>query len=132
MTTGSFVGAVDGPPRLVAVPFLFLAAPDFPLPPLPFAAGRRPPPWPAFPVDLPRPAAEPLPPRPVLPLPLARLPPDRLLDVRAPVPVPRPEPPAPLPRPPADPAPPEPRAVPPLRAPPRGTLGRITSDDSSL
>ncbi len=109
MTTGSLVGADDGPPRLVAAAFLALAAPDFPVPPLPVPAVR-------FPLlladrlDPPRPPAEPLPPRPALPP--FRLLPDRLPDVR-----------------PLDPVP---RAEPRLAAPPGGTLGRITSDDSSL
>jgi hypothetical protein len=125
MMTGSFVGAGDGPLRLVVAAFF---APAFP--PLPVPAGLFPPLL-ADLADPPRPLAEPLPPRPALP-PL-RLPPDRLPDVRAPDPVPRPEPPrAPPLRPPPAPAPPEPRLAPPLRAPPGGTLGRITSDDSSL
>jgi hypothetical protein len=62
------------------------------------------------------------------------LPLDRLPVVRAPDPAPRPEPPAtllPLRRPP-DAAAPAPRFAAPPRAPPTGTLGRITLDDSSL
>src|SRR5277367_5481131 len=97
MTTGSFVGAGDGvvPLRVVAVPFLFLlfllflAGPDLPVPARPVPVGRRRP-LPADPVDVPRPPAEPLPPRPAFPLPVLRPPvepaPDRLPDVRAPEP----------------------------------------------
>jgi hypothetical protein len=144
--------------RLVAAPFL--AAADLAAALRPFPAGRRAlffldPPAPLQ-LDPPAPARlDPLaPPRPpaVLPRPLEPAPPprvpDRLAEVRDPDPAPRPEPPpaAPL-RPPPDvpdrpdlldppddePDPvPDPRLAPLPLAPRGGTLGRITSGDSSL
>jgi hypothetical protein len=110
------------------------------------------------PLAAPRPLAEPplrplrpLPPRPLVPVPLVPVPlvpvpplrpPDRLAEVPDFDPAVRPEPPpAAPPRPPLDrPVPPdeerEPEPVPPrlapLLLPPGGTLGRITSGDSSL
>jgi hypothetical protein len=139
------VGVGVGERRLADAPFLaaadLAAAPRlepagrrafFPFDPVDPVAAARPAPRPAL-----RPPAEPppLPPRPLVPVPPLR-PPDRLAEVRAPDPALRPEPPAaplrPLPdRPdPADDAPeppPEPRL-----APRGGTLGKITSGDSSL
>jgi hypothetical protein len=143
------VGVGVGVFRLVAAPFLAAAdlaaalRPVVPagrralLPLAPFAPPRPDPP------AAPRPLAEP----PLRPLPLVPLPPvpvlpprlpDRLAEVPAFDPALRPEPPpaAPL-RPPLDrPDPPEPELVPRLAPrlppPPGGTLGRITSGDSSL
>jgi hypothetical protein len=140
------VGAGLDAPRLVAAPFL--AAADRAAAVRPDPAGRRAlfpcdPFDPADPVDLPRPdppapprpPADPLPPRPPVPVPPPR-PPDRLVVVRAVVRAPDP-----VPRPVLRPA----AAAEPLRAPPDladpaeprlaplgGTLGKITSGDSSL
>ena len=147
------VGAGLAELRLVAAPFL--AAADLAAAPRPVPAGRRElfPLDPAAPPRLdplapPRPPAEPLrplPPRPLVPVPPLRAP-DRLAEVRDPAP--RPEPPsAAALRPPPDvperpdlldppdeePDPlPDPRLAPLLLAPRGGTLGRITSGDSSL
>jgi len=100
--------------------------PFFPLDPVDAAAPPRPAPRPAL-----RPPAEP-PPRPLVPVPPLR-PPDRLAEVRAPDPAARPEPPpaAPLRPPPDRPDPPD-DAPEPRLAPRGGTLGKITSGDSSL
>jgi hypothetical protein len=138
------VGAGLAEPRLVAAPFL--AAADFAAAPRPVPAGRRE----LFPLD---PAAPPLldplaplPPRPLVPVPPLRAP-DRLAEVLDTAP--RPEPPlaAPLrdvpdaperpdlldpPDDEPDPPLPVPRLAPLPLAPRGGTLGRITSGDSSL
>jgi hypothetical protein len=143
------VGAGLDAPRLVAAPFL--AAADRAAAVRPDPAGRRAlfpfdpfdPADPVDPVDLPRPdppapprpPADPLPPRPLVPVPPPR-PPDRLVVVRAVVRAPDPVP-SPVLR--------EAAAAEPLRAPPDladpaeprlaplgGTLGKITSGDSSL
>jgi hypothetical protein len=122
----------------------------FPLDPVVFPLEPAAPPR-LDPVAPPRPPAEPLrppPPRPLVPVPPLRAP-DRLAEVRDPAPRPDPPPAAPL-RPPPDvpdvperpdlldppddePDPlPAPRLAPLLLAPRGGTLGRITSGDSSL
>ena len=141
------VGAGLAELRLVAAPFL--AAADLAAALRPFAAGRRAP----FPFEPaapprddpllpPRPPAEPPrpPPRPVVPVPPLRVP-DRLAEVRDPAPRPAPlavlRPPdvADVPARPDLPDPPddEPDPLPAPRLAPRGgTLGRITSGDSSL
>jgi hypothetical protein len=154
------VGAGLAELRLVAAPFLAaadLAAADLAPAPRPVPVGRRAlfPLDPAAPPRLdplapPRPPAEPLrplPPRPLVPVPVPPLrAPDRLAEVRGTAP--RPEPPpaaavrgvpdvperADLLDPPDDePDPlPVPRLAPLLLAPRGGTLGRITSGDSSL
>ena len=137
------VGAGLAEPRLVAAPFL--AAADFAAAPRPVPAGRRE----LFPLD---PAAPPLldplappPPRPLVPVPPLRAP-DRLAEVRDPAPRSEPPPAAPLRPPPDVPERPDlldppvdepdrlpvPRLAPLLLAPRGGTLGRITSGDSSL
>jgi len=148
------VGVGVGVFRLVAAPFL--AAADLAAALRPVPAGRRvllpldpfAPPRPD-PLAAPRPPAEPplrpLPPRPLVPAPLVPVPPlrppDRLAEVPALDPALRPEPPPDAPpRPVLDrPVRPdeerEPEPVPrlaPLLPPPGGTLGRITSGDSSL
>ena len=133
------VGVGVGERRLAAVPFLAaadLAVAPRPAPPRLLPAGRRA----LFPLD-PVAPARPVPPpalpgrRPLAPVPPLR-PADRLAEVRAPDPAVRPEPPAaplrPLPDRPDPPddapePPPEPRL-----APRGGTLGKITSGDSSL
>ena len=137
--------------RLVAAPFLAaadLAAALRPVPderrvllPLDAFAPPRP-----DPLAVPRPPVEP-PPRPLVPVllapvPLAPVPPLRLPEVPVFDPALRPEPPpAAPPRPPLDrPVAPDeerereavPRLAPLLPLPPGGTLGRITSGDSSL
>ena len=123
------VGAGFGALRLVAAPFL--AAADLADPPRPVPAERRAL-FPFFgPVDpvAPLRAPDPAPRPPPLPRPLAEAPPLRLPDrpavVRAPEPVRAPPDLADDPPDLAD--PPEPRL-----APRGGTLGRITSGDSSL
>jgi hypothetical protein len=124
------VGAVFGALRLVAAPFL--AAADLADPPRPVPAERRAL-FPFFdPVD-PLRAPDPAP-RPPLPLRLlAEVPPLRLPDRPAVVRAPDPAPAEPARAPPGladdppDLAEPEPRL-----APRGGTLGRITSGDSSL
>ena len=140
--------------RLVAAPFL--AAADLAAALRPVPAERRvllpldpfAPPRPD-PLAVPRPPVEPpplplrlLPPRPLAPVPLAPVPPLRLAEVPVFDPALRPEPPpAAPPRPLLDrPAAPDeerepeavPRLAPLLPLPPGGTLGRITSGDSSL
>jgi hypothetical protein len=138
------VGAGVAEPRLADVPFL---AADLAVAPRPAPPGRRAlfpfdlvdPVAPARPVPLPalRPLVEPpLRPRPLVPDPPLR-PPDRLAEVRAADPAARPEPPPAAPfRPPPDrPEPPDDAPEPPPEprlAPRGGTLGRITSGDSSL
>ena len=149
---GPWSAPASAAPRLVAAPFLAaadLAAAHLPVPPRPVPARRA-----LFPLD---PAApprlDPLAPRPraayrrrcrcvPVPVPPPRAP-DRLAEVRDPAP--RPEPAAAPLRPPPDvPDVPErpdlliPRTMsrtrcrPPARPPRGGTLGRITSGDSSL
>jgi len=136
------VGVGVGERRLADAPFLaaadLAAAPRlepagrrafFPFDPVDPVAAARPAPRPAL-----RPPAEPppLPPRPLVPVPPLR-PPDRLAEVRVPDPAARPEPPAAAPlRPPPDRPDPPDDAPEPRLAPRGGTLGKITSGDSSL
>jgi hypothetical protein len=141
------VGAGLAAPRLVAAPFLAAAdlAADLAVAPRPVPARRA-----LFPLD---PAAPPRldplapPPRPLVPVPVPPVrAPERLAEVRDPAP--RPEPAAAPLRPPPDapdvpdvperldlldPPDDEPDPLPDPRLAPRGgTLGRITSGDSSL
>jgi hypothetical protein len=153
------VGVGVGVFRLVAAPFLAaadLAAALRPVPaerrvllpldpfapprPDPLAVPRPPVEPPPRPLRLPPP--RPLVPAPLAPAPLAPVPPLRLAEVPVFDPAPRPEPPpAAPPRPllerpvaPDEEREPEavPRLAPLLPLPPGGTLGRITSGDSSL
>jgi resuscitation-promoting factor RpfA len=141
------VGAGAAELRLVAAPFLAAAdlAADLAVAPRPVPARRALFPFdPAAPPRLDPLAPRPLPPRPLAPVPVPPLrAPERLAEVRDPAP--RPEPAAAPLRPPPDvpdvperldlldPPDDEPDPLPdPLLAPRGGTLGRITSGDSSL